>query len=378
MKKIQKVVTLGWWNGHSNMLSGIHKVLQERIELSAIVSMSDDGRTTGRLMRYFHEDIGLHFPPPWDLRRCLYFLSDSKYALDFQNYFEFILQDDILISDISLGEICKIVWIYDLLEKLDFPYFKNFIPIHHSLEWHKFWNIFMWFLFYILWKDYDAMMEYMHKLLQVNARVLPVTTDRAYIQAKLADGTIIEKQDNISNVAWYSSRIIELSLMNNSRDARHQKHITNTVTDADYIILSPWDLYTSTISNLIIWWMKDLIAKSHAKIVFVANTTNKWWETTGYSILDFVNELEKYLWKSIDILIANNAHLHLTEKERHSLKNNISVKGGEYIYLTEADKKILMQKSISIIETGLLDRNTLYKHDAFALGKTLEKIILLW
>jgi len=82
-------------------------------------------------------------------------------------------------------------------------------------------------------------MEYMHKLLQVNARVLPVTTDRAYIQAKLADGKIIEKQDNISNIAGYSSRIIELSLMSDSRDARHQKHIANTINEADYIILSP-------------------------------------------------------------------------------------------------------------------------------------------
>jgi uncharacterized cofD-like protein len=378
MKKIQKVVTIGGWNGHSNMLSGIHKVFQDTIHLSAVVSMSDDGRTTGRLMRYFYEDIGLHFPPPWDLRRCLYFLSDSEYALDFQNYFEFVLQDDVLISDLSLGDICKIVWIYDLLEKVDFPYFEYTLPIKHSLEWHKFWNIFMWFLFYILWKDYDAMMEYMHKLLQVNARVLPVTTDRAYIQAKLADGTIIEKQDNISNVAGYSSRIIELSLMSDSRDARHQKHIANTITEADYIILSPWDLYTSTISNLIIWWMKDLIAKSHAKIIFVANTTNKWWETTGYSILDFVNELEKYLWKSIDIIIANSAHLHLTEEEIFSLKNNISVKGGEYIYLTESDKNFLHQKSILIIEADLLDRKTLYKHDTIALAKTLEKIILLW
>jgi len=91
------------------MLSGIHKIFEDKISLSAIVSMSDDGRTTGRLMRYFHEDTGLHFPPPGDLRRCLYFLSYSEYALDFQKYFEFVLQDDEIISEVSLGYICKIV-----------------------------------------------------------------------------------------------------------------------------------------------------------------------------------------------------------------------------------------------------------------------------
>jgi len=166
--------------------------------------------------------------------------------------------------------------------------------------------------------------------------------------------------------------------MNDSQDAKHQKHIAKTIREADYIILSPWDLYTSTISNLIIWWVKDLITESHAKIIFVANTTNKWWETTGYTITDFIIELEKYLGKSIDIIIANNKHLNLTEDELYSLQNNISVKGGEYIYLTASDKNFLNQKSILIIETDLLDRHTLYKHDTIALAKTLEKIILLW
>jgi len=69
--------------------------------------------------------------------------------------------------------------------------------------------------------------------------------------------------------------------------------------------------------------------------------------------------------------------LHLTEEEILSLKNNISVKGGEYIYLTESDKNFLHQKAILIIEADLLDRKTLYKHDAISLAKTLEKIILL-
>jgi 2-phospho-L-lactate transferase/gluconeogenesis factor (CofD/UPF0052 family) len=84
------------------MLSGIYSTFGEDIRLSSIVSMSDDGRTTGRLMRYFHADLSIHFPPPGDLRRCLYFLSASSYRDDFQRYFEMTIQDDIDISQVSL------------------------------------------------------------------------------------------------------------------------------------------------------------------------------------------------------------------------------------------------------------------------------------
>lgn len=376
MKK--KIVTIWWWNGHSNILWGIYYTFLQRIELSAIVSMSDDGRTTGRLMRYFHEDTWLHFPPPWDLRRCLYFLSASPYRDEFQKYFEFIIQDDILISSIDLWTIARIVWIYQLLEKLDFPYFHARLPIKHSLEGHKFWNIFMAFLFYHLDKNYDAMMQYMHILLEVQWNVLPVTTDRAYIQATLADGRVIEKQDNISNVAWYSSRIVHLSLMPGSHDARHQDTIATVIQDADYIVISPWDLYTSTISNLIIGGVRELIEQSSAQIVYIANTTNKWWETTDYTILDFINELEKYLWKEIDIIIANNYSPVLTLEEENRLKADISVKGGQYIFLSNADKIVLAQRGIRIIEDNILDSKSLYKHDSIKLGKILEDIVFLW
>ena len=58
------IVTIGGGNGHSNILAGIHETFENRVNLSSIVSMSDDGRTTGLLMRYFSEDLSIHFPPP--------------------------------------------------------------------------------------------------------------------------------------------------------------------------------------------------------------------------------------------------------------------------------------------------------------------------
>lgn len=71
----------------------------------------------------------------------------------------------------------------------------------------------MGFLFYHFEQNYEKMMESMHELLEVESEIIPVTTDAAYIQATLGNGVTIHKQDNISNVCGYDSRIIKLSLM---------------------------------------------------------------------------------------------------------------------------------------------------------------------
>lgn len=134
----------------------------------------------------------------------------------------------------------------------------------------------MGFLFHHFQDNYSEMVNFMHKFLKVGSRVIPVTTDSAYIQAKLDNGRIIERQDNISNNIDYSGRIIELSLMADSKNARHNSELNSVISSADYILIAPGDLYTSTISNLIIGGVADLIAKySHAKIIFIANNTNK-------------------------------------------------------------------------------------------------------
>lgn len=124
-----KIVTIGGGNGHSNILGAIQKSFVQHVDLSAIVSMSDDGRTTGRLMRYFHDEMGIHFPPPGDVRRCLYFLSGSAMRSEFEKYFEMVLTEDAPMSSRTLGEIAKSIGAYDFLEKLKFPYFDAKLPI---------------------------------------------------------------------------------------------------------------------------------------------------------------------------------------------------------------------------------------------------------
>lgn len=375
MNRPYKIVTIGGGNGHSTILGAIADTFIEHIDLSAIVSMSDDGRTTGRLMRYFHDELGIHFPPPGDVRRCLYFLSGSAFREEFEFFFEKVIYEDVPIHSRTLGEIARSVGAYQFLADLDFPYFDARLPIFGSLDGHKFGNIFMGFLFHAFQDNYDAMVNFMHQFLKVHSRVIPVTTDAAFIQARLDDGTIIERQDNISNQVDYTGRIVELSLMPGSESAQHNEQISQALDGAEYILIAPGDIYTSTVANLIIGDMATLIAQSQAKIVYIANTTNKGGEARGYMLEDFISEIEKYLGRPIDILIANNFHPNLSCDEEEKFKNDISVKGGEYIFVSNALRESLKERGVRVIEADLLDRKKLYKHDKKRIAKVLERMI---
>ena len=88
-----------------------------------------------------------------------------------------------------------------------------------------------------------------------------------------------------------------------------------------------------------------------------------------------MKEIEKYLGKNIDILIANNHKIELSEKESDRFKNDISVKGGEYIFVNNEEKQKFESRGMSIIEDDILDRKSLYKHDQDKIAKILEQVI---
>ncbi len=375
----KKIVTIGWGNGHSNTLKGIYDLFIDEVEVSSIVSMSDDGRTTGLLMRLFEEHLGIYFPPPWDLRRCLYSVSSSVYKKTFEKYFETVVQEDVLISSLTLREIFLLGGasgeFLDFLEDYNKEFLSFVLPIDASLFGHKIGNILMGSIFYNLDKSYGNMMSFMSKLLQTKARIIPVTKDKAFIEAILENGETIQKQDNISNNDDYHSRITSLSLMDSSKTAKHNEHIDTAILDADFIVICAGDLYTSNISNLIIGGVKNLISETHAKIIFIGNTTNKGGETEWFQAIEFIQEIERYLGRQIDTFITNNKRLSLTEKENIAFKEHISVKWGDYIYLTSDEKISLQKQGIEVIEEDLLDRESLYKHDNEKLAKILKRII---
>lgn len=398
--KTLNITTIWWWNWQSNLLDWMNQKFDKKIKISSIVSMSDDWRTTWELMRLFENELWLHLPPPWDLRRCLFSLSESKYKDYFKLIFEYVFLTDNKIKDFTILNLFEQVhkeilffWIetdfkddliefvekkwelFEFINKKLSNYFDFILPLNSWLKWHKFWNILMASLYYNFWKDYDKMLDFMHELLKVKANVIPVTTKKAFIKAILWNWDIVETQDKISNEANYNSWIADLELMDSSIDAEHHKEVWKSLKQADFIIIWPWDLFTSIISNFIIAWVQKSIKETKAKIIYIWNNTNKWGETMGLTQLDFVNKIERFLWKRIDYFIVNNKKPNLTECEIESFKNDISVKWWDYIFVSPWEKKELERRKINVVESDLLDEKTFYKHNKQKLLDVLEKII---
>lgn len=230
-------------------------------------------------------------------------------------------------------------------------------------------------LYYNLNRDYHKMLELMHKILEVDAHIIPVTTKKAYIKAILWNGEVIESQDRISNVAAYTSWIADLELMEDSKAAHHHSDVEQAISGADYIVISPGDLFTSTISNFVIGGVKNAIINAKAKIIYIGNNTNKWGETQWLTCLDFVNKIERFLWRKIDLYVCNNKKLELTNDERSRFQSNISVKGGDFLFLSDGEKSELKRRGVDFLESDLLDRESFYKHDKKRLIDTLMNIL---
>lgn len=397
---MKNITTIWGGNWQSNLLDGLFLNLKDEVNISSVVSMSDDWRTTWELMKAFNDELWFHLPPPWDLRRCLFSLSNSQYRDYFKLIFEYVFLNEEKVTHFTILELFKQAnkellffwraWVYKSdLEEFVFDrwnlysflkskfgsYFKFKLSLKDSIKWHKLWNILMANLYLNFW-DYDKMIDFMHNLLEVSWKVIPVTTKKAYIRAILWNWEVIESQDRISNVANYNSWIADLELMDCSLWATHNTDVHNAIINADFILVWPWDLFTSIISNFIIGWVKESIKESNAKIIYIWNSTNKWWETTWLTQLDFVNKIERFLWKRINYFVINNKKLELSDSDLKEFKNDISVKWWDYLFLSRWEKEELIRRKIEVIECDLLSKDSFYKHSQKKLINALKSIIL--
>jgi len=387
----KNIVFIGWWNGQSSILKNFKEVVKKKwqklntkFNITSVVAMSDDWRTTWMLMRAFKNELGLHLPPPWDLRRIIFTLSDSKYKDFFSIAFEkpFSLDDEIqkysildlfrIVSQELIDEsrVVDLKWdvldflsnkwkIYDKLISLDKEILDFKLPLKTSIKWHKFGNILMASLYYNFDKDYEKMLDFLKGFLEVKDEVLPVTVQEAYIKAILENWEIIETQDKISNVADYDSAIKNLELLGNIKP-KITDNIKNAIKNADYIIIGPGDLFTSILANFLVEWLTEEIEKSDAEVIYVLNANNKLGETTWYKIEKFIEKIqEKLRNKKISYLIWNWKIPELTEEQKQKFKNDISVKWWEYLIL---DKNHNFD-DIKIVSWQYINEKDLYKYN---------------
>ena len=370
---MKKIVTIGGWNWHSSILKWLHKHFTNNdkfreYSINSIVSMSDDWRTTGLLMREMKNRLGIHLPPPWDLRKCSLALSSSPYREEFKELFETVINLDWNIIDYSLMDILLTLKIdknlIDYIKNYNWAFLNNILVLDCPIKWHKFWNILMASLYYNFW-DYNRMMSFLWWMLETKWKVLPVTIDEAFIFAETWGYELIYSQDKISNEADYNDALNKIRLVRDSNNASINKEVKETILEADYIIVWPGDLFTSIEANFLIKGFTELLEESNVKKIYIMNSNNKRWETTDYNEIDFVDFVENNLRIKIDLLVANSKSPKLTKKEEKKFKEDISVKWWRYLFIDKEIKKQIQKKypHIEFLLWEYIDIWTLYKNN---------------
>lgn len=319
-KKIN-ITTIGWWNGSYWILSSIRD--NDDYNISAIISMSDSGWSTWILREEFW------ILPPWDVRRAIMALSRE----------------------------------HELAKKLfDYRYDKNC-----SVWGHNLWNLLITAMADIAW-NFDKWLKQICKMFRVKGRVIPVTLELSNLNVKLVDGTIVEWETNIDlNLNEKSSPIKKAYL---TPEVSANKKAIKAIEKSDVIIIAFWDLYTSIIPNILVKGIKEAIADNKkAKVIYFCNLMTKPGETTDFEAIDFVDVIEKYLWKDIlDYVIINNGYISekMSDKYR-SLEKKKPVKVINY------DE--FKWKSYKIIEADLLHEHTFIRHSFDKVAKIINELV---
>src|SRR5947209_3390992 len=267
----RRVVTIGGGSGTFSVLSHLKKY---PFNITAIVTMSDSGGSSRRLMDEFHRQL-----PLGDLRMSLVALARN-------------------------GALWREVFMHRFEQSEE----DNATEQNRGVGGHSLGNLILKGLQDINNGDLLLAIEDAQELLNTAGRVLPVTLEQTMICADLNDGTTICGETDIDTRGYKDlgtlSPIVRLRMQPENAPACAQA--IRAIRRADTIIIGPGDLYTSLLPNLLVHDITRALQESEAEKVYVCNIMTKHGETDGYKASDFVNEIHRYLGGRVDRVIVND------------------------------------------------------------------------
>ena len=329
MKYKQKIVTFGGGTGHFSLLRGLVELNQPEL-ITAVVGTWDSGGSSGRL----RTEVGIL--PPGDIRQCLLALmEDHKQRQVAQKLFDDRLTDGVrALRGHSLGNL-----IAARLERI--------------------------------YKGSDRGVDAERLLFRIRGRVVPVSLTELNLMAKLEGGEEIEGESSIDlrgQKKNYNPRK-KISRIYFDTNADPNPEVIQTIAEADKIVFSAGDLFTSILPHLLVAGIKEAIAASKAKVILILNLMSKKGETDSFKASDYLKHFIFYLGSSkrINYLIANSNGL-----DPEVLKT-YKKEGQEPVRVDEDTVKKISQ-NIKIIKQNLavyylLDH--LFRHDAEKLATAI-------
>lgn len=312
MKK--KVVILGGGTGLSYLLRGLKEF---PLDITAIVSVCDDGRSTGRLREEFN------IPAMGDIRKVLVSLAETEHLVE---------------------------------ELLNYRFKTN-----SDLNGHPVGNLLLTAAQNMTGSMSDGISA-LSKVLNLKGKVVPFSEENVTLMGEMMDGKTIRGEHNITE---YNSGIKRVYYENEPKISIDAKV---AIRNADLIILSMGSLFTSIIPNLICSEMIKEIDKSDAKIMYCCNIVTQPGETDDFKASDHIKLLNSYLGKrKIDVGIFNNEEMDPELVKKYETEE-------------QKDPVILDKENLSdieVIEDNLItDEDGTFKHDTMRLAFRIFEYIL--
>ncbi len=320
---MKKVVVIGGGTGNFTVLRGLR---QYPVELSAIVSMADDGGSTGIL----RDELGVL--PPGDVRQCLVALSDS-------------------------GRLMRSLFNYR---------FEN-----GGLQGHSFGNLLLSALEKVT-GNFERAVEEAGKILSIKGKVIPITTHQVRLYMELAGGRTLrgEREILLAQEQLPGFRRIYLEPA-----ATADAHAVDEIMQADVIIFGPGGLYTSLIPNLLVEGVSNALHSSPAHKIFVVNLVNKKQQTPGFRASHYLEEVCSFIGKDIfDTLLVNSKlpPQELLEKyaeEGELIENDLQDSRVVTADLLDDERPIYSSSDV------MAQTRSYIRHDSHKLAAELMKII---
>jgi uncharacterized cofD-like protein len=327
-----RVVAIGGGTGLSTLLRGLkafvaaparsadpaHKHLPALIrELSAIVTVTDDGGSSGRL----RED--LQMLPPGDIRNCLVALSQDEHLLSRLFQYRFTNGD---------------------------------------LQGHSFGNLFLAALTGIT-GDFAQAVQVSSQILATRGRIYPCTTANATISARMDDGSTVHGETSITA----SHRSIT-ELMLSPADASPLPEALDAIAAADLITLGPGSLYTSLITNLLVREIPEAIGRSGATRVYICNLMTQANESLGLTASQHIEKILDHAGTQIfDYALINTAPIGPQTLDRYAREGQTPIL---------ADLERIRSLGVEPITGNFVHEGEVLRHSYDLLAETILQLAL--
>lgn len=317
-----RIVALGGGTGLSTILRGLKQHIARRkgeavrrpiADLAAVVTVTDDGGSSGRLRREYD------MLPPGDIRNCLVALS----------------KDEALLSRL----------------------FQFRFHAGRGLRGHSFGNLFVAALTNVT-GDFTEAVRLSGQVLAIRGRIFPSTARNVTLEAVLESGRVVRGETKIS-----ASRTRIRRVRLNPRTVRPLPEVLEAIRTADLITIGPGSLYTSVIPNLLVAGVAAAIRRSPAQRVYICNLMTQPGETQSYSAADHVRAIYSHTGgRLFDWVVLNNGPISARLLRRYRWQ------GAEPV---RADVRPLQRLGVRCMFDQLAEEDGLVRHDAARLTRLL-------